>query len=114
MINTLLLLFACSEADKSYEIQVGGEGEATDTSIDSEEIVEEQTGESLYNDFCSSCHGQDGTGGSHAPGVINHLNDTDDELLDIIINGFGRMEGIPLSEDEAMLIIAYMKNEFED
>lgn len=117
MIVFLLWFVSCSDSSESYEIQVGGSNQSTDTSDTiepSEEVVEAQTGESLYFQYCSSCHGQDGTGGADAPGVINHLDDSDDKLIDIIINGFGRMPGISVTEEEARLIIDYMRIEFAD
>ena len=115
-MNSFVFLFlACSDSEENYDIQVGGSEQSSDTSQvsePSEEIIEEQTGEELYAQYCSACHGQDGTGGADAPGVINHLDDSDDKLVDIIINGFGRMAGIAVTEDEALRIIEYMRTEF--
>ena len=115
MISFVILLLACSDSEENYDIQVGGNEQSADTAQiaePSEETTEEQTGEELYAQYCSACHGQDGTGGADAPGVINHLDDSDDKLVDIIINGFGRMEGIAVTEDEALRIIEYMRAEF--
>ena len=111
-MTVFLWIMACSDSEENFEIQVGGEPQEDVPTEPSEEPAQEQTGESLYVQYCSSCHGEDGTGGADAPGVINHLDDTDEELLDIIINGFGRMEGIPLSEEKAVQIIDYMRAEF--
>ena len=112
-MTVFLWFLACSDNEENFDIQVGGSSQEEEMTVEpSEESDQEQTGESLYIEYCSSCHGQDGTGGADAPGVINHLDDTNEELLDIIVNGFGRMEGIPLAEEEALRIIDYMRSEF--
>lgn len=114
MISFVLLVLACSNSEENYDIQVGGSETADSSEIvePSEEIIEELTGAELYVQYCSSCHGQDGTGGADAPGVVNHLDDSDEKLVDIIINGFGRMAGIAVTEDEALRIIEYMRTDF--
>lgn len=115
MTLALLCIFACSDSQENYEIKVGGDISDTSSETVSEPTYEEEeTGESLYLTYCASCHGQDGSGGADAPGVFNHLSDTDEELMDIIINGFGRMAGIPLTDEEALMIIDYMRANFGD
>jgi len=98
--------------EENIDITVGGTPQVADTATDEDESDVEASGAELYTQNCSGCHGTDGTGGTDAPGVINHVNDSESELLDIILSGFGRMNAIPITEEEALLIIEYMKGDF--
>lgn len=80
-----------------------------------------QRGKQLYERDCSLCHGADGRGGSLAAALggvpdlaAGQLGNLDD-VVEVILNGQGRMQGWAgmLDEDEALDIASYLKRPAE-
>jgi mono/diheme cytochrome c family protein len=100
-----LLLTGCG--DKDTDSGADTADTATDTAADTDTEV---TGEDLYMMHCSSCHDSDGTGVSGvAPNITNELGHTDAQLIGIILNGKEEMPAIDVTEEEAQLIVDYMR-----
>lgn len=68
-------------------------------------------GEAVF-EVCAVCHGADGTGGS-GPSLVEEVPDqTDAELEDIILNGYGDMAAQDLTDQEVADVIAYCRATF--
>ena len=102
----LLTTIACAgdDADKSSETEETEDTQATESDS-------EPDGEALYSTHCASCHGDDGTGGSER-GIEGELHHSDEELIDVILNGDGEMPGINVTEEEAQAIVDWMRASF--
>ncbi len=74
---------------------------------------EDATGEEIYAQLCSNCHGDDLEGGvGPALGPGSHVTEEDDEYLEFtIVNGRGRMPSFESSLDEAQVdrLIEYIR-----
>lgn len=86
----------------------------TETGDDSGEVGElPPTGEGLYAVHCERCHGADGDGTDDGPelgaGVGRH---SDGQLVNTILNGEGDMPAIGVTDDEAQLIVDYLRELF--
>lgn len=75
-------------------------------------------GAEVYASSCESCHGADGklgveVGGTAAADLTFETGDqTDDELADVIQNGFGTMPAQSLDDTQTADCIAYMRETF--
>ena len=75
-------------------------------------------GEELYSEQCVACHGANGGGEAEsgypdAPPLDNTVPGlTDEALVDLIIEGQGGMPPVPVSDDEALDIVAYLRATF--
>ncbi len=110
----LLLLLACATSTDSADTVTGAQidsAEDTDTGP-----ARPTDGAGLYTMFCSGCHGDDGKGlTGKGPDITAELDrKSDDQLIDIILNGQGRneMPAIAVSEEEAQLIVDYLREAF--
>jgi len=67
-------------------------------------------GEALYAEHCASCHGDDGLGVEGlGPSLLREVErHTDDQLANTILTGDGTMPAIPVTEEEAYTIVAYL------
>jgi len=89
----------------------GGEGGAGDGGYSGDTGVWD--GERLYGFYCQPCHGDDGTGGTLGPDITERVWDfTDAQLLQIILEGTDGMSPINLEEDEALLVIGWIRESF--
>lgn len=75
---------------------------------------EDATGEEIYADLCSRCHGTDLGGGVTAPalGPGSNAADEPDEFLELtIMNGRGRMPSFSssLNEDQLSRLVGYIR-----
>ncbi len=74
---------------------------------------EDATGEEIYAQLCSNCHGDDLEGNvGPALGPGSHAAEEDDEYLEFtIVNGRGRMPSFESSLDEVQVdrLIAYIR-----
>jgi len=69
-------------------------------------------GLSLFLDNCSQCHGAYAQGTDLAPAITEVAMDlSEDDLVDIILNGEGQMEPVDLDVEEAELIALYLADE---
>src|SRR6185503_5535221 len=70
-------------------------------------------GEAVFGDTCAVCHGADGAGMNNAPSLAVEVPDqTDAELEDIILNGYGDMAAQDLTDQEVADVIAYCRETF--
>lgn len=91
---TVLFFFACENKDTQT---------ASPTTESSEETVDLDNGEAIFNDVCMGCH-------SGNPAIEDSANMTDQEIKDLLANGKG---GMPpqssLSEQDVLDVIAYLR-----
>lgn len=94
----LSLLIACSGGDAGYDYS---SGDAT-------------AGATVYADTCAVCHGDDAHGidGSGVDLEEPFTNDSDDDLADAIMNGYGDMAPNALTDEETADVIAYCHSLF--
>lgn len=70
------------------------------------------SGETLFASKCAVCHGADGSGGT-GPDLNEHVPaHSDEQLLDIMLNGSGSMAAVNLEDQEAADILAYITDTF--
>ena len=116
---TLLLAFACSGGSK--------DSGATDTSTDSGTtgttgttvVGDAANGGTLFGGSCAGCHGPDGTGGIDIGGTLSAdltvkvPSLTDEELGDLIMNGFNTAMPPQYTDAQDVAdVIAYLRATF--
>ncbi len=67
-------------------------------------------GESLYGTHCEACHAADGTGSGVGPDITHELHHSDEQLIQVILEGDGDMDPVAVSADEAQLIVDFMRS----
>ena len=74
---------------------------------------DEASGAELYASSCASCHGDDGSGGVGPSLIANVPDQSDDELVDTLLNGPESMPSFADLEDQELAdILAYLRGEF--
>lgn len=73
----------------------------------------EEAGEVLYDQHCAGCHGASGAG-TYAGPPLAVASMSDEELLDQVLEGSGRMPGFAekLSDDDLADLIAFLRAAF--
>jgi mono/diheme cytochrome c family protein len=107
LLNSLVFM-AC--------VACGGDGTtATDSPVatDSSASTESQSGEELYLYRCSGCHGEDGGGTAAGPNIRNELGKSDEALIRVILEGEDDMDPVNVTEEEAQLIVDYMREAWQ-
>ena len=70
-------------------------------------------GEALYASHCAACHGADGKGNTIGPDLEGEvMRHSDEELVDVMLNGDGSMAPVAISEDEAYAIAGWLRTIF--
>lgn len=106
-LATGLLIAGCGDKDTGTE-------ETTDTADTAEDTTAEPDGEALYTANCAPCHGADGTGVDDlGPNIVSELHHGDAQLIGVILNGDGDMEPVNVTEEQARLIVDYMRESWE-
>jgi len=87
----------------------GGGGDIDDTGPGGE-----PDGAALYQTYCGGCHGGDASG---VPGVGPDIRedvaeDSQSEIVEVILEGEDDMPAIPVSRDQAFAIAAWLKEAF--
>lgn len=66
------------------------------------------SGETLFAGKCAACHGTDGEGGT-GPALADAVpGKSDEQLLDIMLNGTGSMAAVSLDDQEAADMLAWL------
>lgn len=66
-------------------------------------------GEGIYKKNCLSCHGKNLEGGTFGPPVTNMAGKySEQEVLDMINNGIGKMPGKLVSEEQAAIVTKWL------
>lgn len=66
-------------------------------------------GEDLFALACSSCHGVDGRGGNGGPDLVGRTEGwSADRVADVVREGSGFMDPIPLGPPDAMAVSRYV------
>jgi cytochrome c551 len=100
-MTLFLVLLACS----------GGKDSASGT-------ADAANGATLYSNSCEGCHGADGTlgvdiGGSPAADLnVEVPEQSDDELTNVMIDGFGNMPSQFTDPQDAADCLAYLRETF--
>lgn len=91
-------IFACTPAEKDSLQETGD--------------VHLASGQSLYGTYCSACHGESGNGSDQGPSLEEEVvENSEEDIVDVILNGDDNMEPVDVSEEEAAIIAAYVKND---
>ena len=116
---SLIFTFACdpkaTTADSAGTDDSADSGDSSDTNaLDTNDSTGEDTasdGATLYATHCASCHGAQGEGGS-GPELEPQLHHTDEDLVRFILEGRGEMAPIDVTEEEAIAIVAWIRELF--
>ena len=99
---TMIVLAAMSLAG------CGDKGDDTAADLTGDPVA----GETVFSSTCAACHGADGSGGS-GPSMTDEVPDqTEDEMKDIILNGYDAMPAQSLTDQEVADVIAYLDETF--
>jgi mono/diheme cytochrome c family protein len=110
LILVPLLLLACKGDNPTDDTTETGLTE--DTSVPEDTAPAETTGQELYQIHCGDCHGIDGRGTDTGPDLKPELeHHSDAKIMDVILNGDGDMNPVPVTEEEATTIVDYLRNE---
>ena len=110
LILVPVLLLACKSEGPTDSVNETGLTEDTSEPVDTAPV--ELTGKELYEIHCTDCHGFDGRGTDTGPDLkpeLEHHSDT--KIMDVILNGDGDMNPVPVTEEEATRIVDYLRNE---
>ena len=113
-LSFTLALFACGDSEKNSEDEnTQDENTQEDTEQEDTEETEDEAlnGEALYFMHCQSCHGDVGQGGSEQA-IAHELHHSDEDLIDVILNGDGDMAPVDVSPEEAQAIVDHMRSVF--
>ena len=70
-------------------------------------------GGALFASRCAVCHGDDGRGGSQGVNIADHVPyHSDEELVELLAEGGGRMPAPGLSDQEIADVLAYLRATF--
>ena len=89
-----LLFLACAEKD-----------------VDPIDTAALARGAELYSVHCAACHSPDGTGGT-GPDITRELDEEDEEIIEIILEGEDDMPAASVTPEEAQLIVDWMRTAF--
>ena len=96
-------LAACGESEKSTAERI------KDIVILSGDLT---GGEAIFDSKCAFCHGASGEGKGESPAMAEAVNgQTDNHLIEVVIDGFGSMAGLgsSLSDQEIADVIVFAK-----
>ena len=98
MLNVLIFaLIGCS--GEKDDTGGGGGGDVT-------------AGAEVYSTSCSSCHGTNGEGGS-GPAMTDEVPElTDDQIKDVVTNGYEDMAPVTLDDTQMADLLAYLRATF--
>ena len=99
-----------NDSDASQDSDPGNQD--SDAGNEDSDEPPEPTGEELYLQHCSACHGADGQGNANGPGITHELHHTDDELVRVILEGKKDMEPVEISEEDARTIVEWMREQW--
>ena len=69
-------------------------------------------GASLWFEHCGSCHGALGQGTDLAPNIVETSGDlTQEEVVEVILNGFGLMDPVSVELEQAEAIARFFLEE---
>ena len=67
----------------------------------------------MYASTCADCHGADGGGTSRGPALAEEVREeSDEDLVDQIVNGGGDMPPQDVSDQEAADVLAFLRETF--
>lgn len=70
-------------------------------------------GAALFASRCAVCHGDDGSGGSQGVDIADHVPfHSDEDLVELLAEGEGRMPAPGLSDQEIADVLAYLRATF--
>lgn len=90
-------------------------GDKDDTGAYSEILAltgDATSGETLFANNCAACHGADGSSGTAADLAEHVPLHSDEELVTVMLEGFGSMPAVALEDQEAADILAWLKATF--
>ena len=118
LLLTLLLAACGGDKDTSTPTDTHGHGDDSAAGTDDSSAGTDDssattpTGEDLYTTHCAACHGADAAGTANGPDLVRELHHTDDDIIRVILNGKGDMAPVAITEEEAQLIVDYLRATF--
>lgn len=115
LLAGLLAFTACAGGSEKSDTEASDtDASETDTPSDTDATdTEALDGGELFSTHCSSCHGSDGTGTGNGPNIVGEVSrHSDEDIIDVILNGEDRMPAIEVTEEEAQLIVDWMRENF--
>lgn len=101
LFGSMLVLGACGGDDDTADAPADDTGSTTDeASVDPEQVVQQN---------CISCHGENLEGTGNFP-ALNDVGSrmSEEEILDVILNGQGAMPPNIIEGEEAEAVAAYL------
>ena len=71
-----------------------------------------EAGRRQYELLCSRCHGADGNGGEHGPGIVTRIFARDDEALATLVRDglpAAGMPGFPVADQDMRALVAFLR-----
>lgn len=113
MVTLMIALLACGGGKDSE-----GGGDSSGTGGTGGTTGDPTAGADVYASYCTSCHGEDGAlgveiGGEPSADLSAEVPEkSDEELTDIIQNGYGTMPAQAVTDAELPDLIAYLRATF--
>lgn len=112
----LISLLACTGGEEpASQDSSAAASDDTASTLDTGETAgdEVQDGEHLFAQWCASCHGEDGRGSYSGPTLEREVaSHTDEDLINTILNGRGDMGPVPVTGEQAALIVGWLRELF--
>ncbi|MBB6453610.1 cytochrome c551 [Salirhabdus euzebyi] len=115
LFGSALVLAACGGDDNAGEdTDTGNNDTGTEQPADDENAggdtgaVDTAAAEKIYQNNCSMCHGADLSGGAGKDLREIGAKYNQEQLVDIIHNGIGGMQGINISDEDANTVAAWL------
>lgn len=112
LLVPLLLVSACTAATVDDTAGPEDTADTADTAAtaDTADTATEPDGGALYTAVCAGCHDIDGTGTGRGPDItaeVDRLSDA--QIVEVILEGEGRMPAQSVTEAEAEAIVAWIR-----